>query len=257
MTVSALYEGTIRHRRHAVRPTEFTHRLTLAYVDLDELVGLLGGMLVRGRPGLVRFRRADYLGDPEVPLSDAVRALVAQRTGVTPDGPVGVLTGLRSFGHCFNPVSFYYCHDGGGRLAALVAEVTNTPWGERHAYVLPVPADVPRADVPRAGGPPWALRARAAKQLHVSPFMPLDQVYEIRATSPGPTLSVHIDSRQDGASAFDATLSLRRRPLTRATLAQATARHPAATLRVLTLIYRHALGLWWRGVPLHPHRGAT
>jgi DUF1365 family protein len=252
MSASALYEGTIRHRRHAVCPTEFTHRLTLAYVDLDELPSLLGGMLVRSRPGLVRFHRADYLGDPEVPLSEAVRVLVAQRIGAAPDGPVGLLTGLRSFGHCFNPVSFYYCHDRGGRLAALVAEVTNTPWGERHAYVLPGPADVPGA-----GEPPWVLRAGAAKQLRVSPFMPLDQVYEIRATSPGPTLSVHIDSRQDGASVFDATLSLRRRPLTRATLAQATARHPAATLRVLTLIYRRALGLWLRGVPPHPHRGAA
>ena len=254
MSASALYEGTIRHRRHTVRATEFTHRLTLAYVDLDELAGLLGGMLVRGRPGLVRFRRADYLGDPEVPLSEAVRTLVTQRTGVTPDGPVRVLTALRSFGHCFNPVTFYYCHDGGGRLSALVAEVTNTPWGERHAYVLPVP--VP-GDARGAGDSPAVFHARVAKQLHVSPFMPLDQVYEIRATPPGPTLSVHIDSRQDGVSAFDATLSLRRHPLTRATLAQATARHPAATLRVLTLIYRHALGLWLRGVPLHPHRGAA
>jgi DUF1365 family protein len=254
MSASALYEGTIRHRRHAVRATEFTHRLTLAYVDLDELPGLLGGMLARRRPGLVRFRRADYLGDPAVPLSEAVRALVAQRTGAAPDGPVRVLTGLRTFGHCFNPVSFYYCHDAGGHLTALVAEVTNTPWGDRHAYVLPAPAP---ADVPGTGEPPGVLRARAAKQLHVSPFMPLDQVYEIRATPPGPTLSVHIESRQDGASAFDATLSLRRRPLTRATLADATARHPAATLRVLTLIYRHALGLWLRGVPLHPHRRAA
>ncbi len=87
--------------------------------------------------------------------------------------------------------------------------------------------------------------------------MPLDQDYDIRGTTPGPTLSVHIESRRHGAPAFDATLSLRRRPLTRATLAKATARHPAATLRVLALIYGHALGLWLRSLPLHPHRGAT
>ena len=245
MSVSALYEGTIRHRRYAVRATEFTHRLTLAYVDLDELPGLLGGMLARRGPGLVRFRRADYLGDPGAPLDEAVRALVAQRTGAAPGGPVRVLTGLRSFGHCFNPVSFYYCYDDAGRLAALVAHVTNTPWGERHAYVLP------------AGASAGVLRGSAPKHLHVSPFMPLDQDYDIRATTPGPTLSVHIESRHHGAPAFDATLRLRRRPLTRATLAKATARHPAATLRVLALIYGHALGLWLRSVPLDPHRGAT
>ncbi len=158
MSVSALYEGTIRHRRYAVRAVQFTHRLTLAYVDLDELPGLLGGSLVRRRPGVVRFRRADYLGDPAVPLGDAVRTLVAQRTGAAPGGPVRVLTGLRSFGHCFNPVSFYYCHDDAGRLAALVAHVTNTPWGERYAYVLP------------PGESAGVLRGSASKQLHVSPF---------------------------------------------------------------------------------------
>jgi uncharacterized protein len=260
VSCSALYEGTVRHRRFAVRATEFTHRLTLAYIDLGELPGLLGGMLAQRRPGPVRFRRADYLGDPGMPLDEAVRALVAQRTGAAPDGPVRVLTSLRSFGHCFNPVSFYYCHDAAGHLAALVAEVTNTPWGERHAYVLAAEASagVPEGDASGAGIPSGGiLRGSAAKQLHVSPFMPLHQDYEIRATTPGPTLSVRIESRQDGAAAFDATLRLHRRPLTRATLADATGRHPAATLRVLALIYGHALGLWLRGVPLHPHRGAA
>ena len=86
----------------------------------------------------MRFRRSDYLGDPAVPLADAVRALVAERLGSAPQGPIRLLTHLRTFGHCFNPVSFYYCFAADGeRLEAIVAEVTNTPWGERHAYVLP------------------------------------------------------------------------------------------------------------------------
>ncbi|MEA2323929.1 MAG: uncharacterized protein QOD81_3779, partial [Solirubrobacteraceae bacterium] len=131
---SALYEGTVRHRRFAVRHSEFRHRLALAYVDLDELPDLLGGRLASPRPGIVRFRRADYLGDPATPLGDAVRGLVAERTGRDPGGPVRLLTQLRTLGHCFNPVSFYYCFDGEDRMQAMVAEVTNTPWGERHAY---------------------------------------------------------------------------------------------------------------------------
>ena len=72
-----------------------------------------------------------------MPLADAVRDLVEERTGARPAGPIRLLTHLRSFGHCFNPVSFYYCFDPAGeRVEAVVAEVTNTPWGERHAYVL-------------------------------------------------------------------------------------------------------------------------
>ncbi|QEC50844.1 DUF1365 domain-containing protein [Baekduia soli] len=244
MLQSAFYEGTVRHRRFAVRPHAFRHRISMAYVDLEELPRLLGGRLVRRGPGLVRFRRADYLGDPQVGLADAVRDLVAQRTGTAPDGPIRLLTQLRTFGHCFNPVSFYYCHRADGTLQCVVAEVTSTPWSERHAYVLPAPPD-------GAG----VIKGHFDKRLHVSPFMGMDQSYEWHATQPSParpTLSVHIESREGGERVFDATLSLRRAPFTPRTLARVVGRHPAATLRVLALIYAHAAALALKRVPIHP-----
>jgi DUF1365 family protein len=234
---SAIYEGTVRHRRFADRSNEFTHNVALAYVDLDELPELP----LRGR--LVRFERSDYLGDPSQPLSDAVRDLVEARTGSRPRGPIRLLTQLRSFGHCFNPVSFYYCFDPASeRLDAVVAEVTNTPWGERHAYVVERSDDGPRV-----------LRGDSEKLLHVSPFMGMDHRYEWRVADPGETLSVHIASQRDGAVAFDATLSMRRRPFSRRSLAGMTARYPVANARVLALIYAHALGLKLKGVRVHPH----
>ncbi len=239
MTASAIYEGTIRHRRFAVRAHEFRHRLALLYLDLDELDGLLGGRLVAGRPGLVRFRRGDYLGDPGVGLAAAVRTLVARRTGERPMGPIRLLTQLRTFGHCFNPVSFYYCFTCDEQLDAVVAEVTSTPWGERHAYVLGRTSEG------------QVLGASLPKALHVSPFMGMRQRYEWRVAAPGPTLSVHIESIERERRAFDATLALRRAPLTRSGLARVTARYPAATLRVLALIYGHALALKLKGVPVH------
>jgi DUF1365 family protein len=233
---SAIYEGTIRHRRFAVREHEFRYRIAMAYIDLDELPTLLDGRLTRKRPGLVRFRRADYLGDPRTPLDQAVRTLVEERLGTAPQGPIRLLTHLRNFGHCFNPVSFYYCFAPDGEtLEAIVAEVTNTPWGERHAYVLQAGDPLPRGGFDKA--------------LHVSPFMPMDQRYTWRAPAPGETLSVQIDSAQNSEKAFDATLGLKRRPLTR----RALARHPAATLRMLALIYGHALALKLKGVPVQPH----
>jgi DUF1365 family protein len=241
MTASALYEGTIRHRRFAVREHSFSYPLALAYIDLDELDGLLDGRLVARGLRLVRFRRADYLGDPSVPLAAAVRQRVAAESGVSIDGPIRVLTQLRSFGHCFNPVSFYYCFDRSERLQAVVAEVNNTPWGERHAYVLP------------RAGEGAVLGGEFSKRLHVSPFMGMDQRYAWRASSPGPALSVHIESHESGRRAFDATLSLRRRELTVGALRRMTWRYPAATLRVLALIYGHALALWVKGVPVHRH----
>jgi len=240
VSASAIYEGTIRHRRYAVRQHEFSHRLALAYLDLDELDGLLGGRLTASRPGLVRFRRADYLGDPATPLVEAVREEVERATGELPAGPIRLLTQLRTFGHCFNPVSFYYCFTAHEQLEAVVAEVTSTPWGERHAYVLRRAAEGP------------VLAAGFAKQLHVSPFMGMEQRYLWRVAAPGATLSVHIESQEHAQRAFDATLTLRRKPLSSGGLASVTARYPAATLRVLALIYGHALALKLKGVPVHP-----
>ncbi len=240
-TASCLYQGTIRHRRRAPQ-TGFSHRLTLAYVDLDELPHLLGGRLVRSQPGLLRFRRRDYLGDRGTPLADAVRDRVQALSGSRPAGPIRLLTQLRSWGLCFNPVSFYYCLDADAeRVETVLAEVTNTPWGERHSYLLHGAAD---------GG---VLRGRFAKELHVSPFMGMDHTYEARATEPDQALSVYIESLRDGNAVFDATLAMTRVALTRRSAARLTVRYPAATARVLALIYGHAVGLKLAGARVHPH----
>ncbi len=238
-TASCIYEGTVRHRRVEPRRS-FEHRIALFYLDLDELPGLLGGRLVARRPGALRFRARDYLGGGALPLDRAVRDCAEQALGRRPAGPIRLLTQLRSFGHCFNPVSFYYCFDGGGeRVEAVIAEVTNTPWGERHAYVVP------------------AGRATLPKRHHVSPFMGMDYEYTVRAGRPAGRLGVHIESRRRGELTFDATLALRRRELTRRSAAALAGRYPFANLRVLALIYGHAVGLKLAGAPVHRHPKAT
>jgi hypothetical protein len=247
VSASAIYTGTIRHRRVAPA-TQFSHRVALAYLDLDELPSLMGGRLVKRGPGALRFRRADYLGPASLPLEVAVRDRVAELSGERPTGPIRLLTQLRSFGLCFNPVSFYYCFegDGSGEVHSVLAEVTNTPWGESYSYLLSE----------RAIGSA-VLHGRFAKELHVSPFMGMDHVYEARATRPGETLSVHIESHRGGRLTFDATLAMRREPLTHGTVARMIARHPLATPRVLGLIYGHAVRLRLRGARVHPHPEAA
>ena len=243
-TASCLYTGTIRHRRTVPR-NEFRQRITLAYIDLDELPRLLGGRLTRRRPGPLRFRREDYLGDPALGLDEAVRERVRALTGERPSGPIRLLTQLRSFGLCFNPVSFYYCFDpAGATLEHVLAEVTNTPWGERRAYAL---------SDHRSGS--RVVAGEFAKELHVSPFFGMDHRYHARASAPGQTLSFHIENEHRGAIVFDATLRMNRRELTPA--AVFCARHPADTARVLALIYGRALGLKLRGARYHPHPSAV
>jgi len=250
---SCLYEGSVRHRRHGNPDAEFHHRLFMAYLDLDELPQLFDGRWLWSarRPALAWFRRADHLGDPAMPLSEAVHALVLERTGVHVQGPIRLLTHLRYFGHCFNPVSFYYCFDRAGRsVVAVVAHVTNTPWGESHSYVLAVDSAADHGTVSLING-------RMEKELHVSPLMGMDHTYDWRVTEPAERLSVHIESLGvDGESVFDATLALRRRELTTAAMTSALARFPLLTLRIVASIYGHALRLRLRGAPYHPHPDA-
>jgi len=251
MSASAVYEGTVRHRRFTPVEHEFTYRHAMLLLDLDELPQVLEAhpLYSARRSAPVRFRREDYLGDPQRPLADCVRELVKERTGARPAGPVRLLTTLRTLGHNFNPVCFYYCFGPGGeRVEAVVAQVTNTPWGESHSYVL------------HRDGKHSVMRDTMDKVFHVSPFIGMDNRYDWRVTEPHGRLLVHIDERDsEGREVFDATLSLIRRELTRARLTRLLVRFPATSLRVLALIYWNALKLKLKGAPYfrHPDTGES
>lgn len=244
---SALYRGRLRHRRHAPRPHAFEYTLFMVYLDLAELDGVFRGRWLWStrRAALAWLRRADYLGDPAVPLDAAVRDRVERETGTRPTGPIRMLTHLRMFGFVFNPVTFYYCFDAAGtRVETIVAEITNTPWRERHAYVLGAEADRGRGDVHRYAFP---------KRFHVSPFLPMDLGYDWRFGTPGRTLAVHMDDLAGGRKVFDATLALERVEITAGSLARTLAAFPFMTLKVIAAIYWQALRLWLKRTPFHTH----
>ncbi|MDT8319123.1 MAG: DUF1365 domain-containing protein [Xanthomonadales bacterium] len=244
---SGIYLGRVRHRRFGPRPHRFRYRMFMMYLDLAELPRLFRGRWFWSacRAALARFCREDHFGDPAVPLDQEVRELVFQRTGRRPTGPIRLLTHLRYFGFVFNPVSFYYCFDERDqRVDAIVAEVNNTPWGERHCYVLPRESDHGR------GG---RQRFFHAKEMHVSPFMAMDVDYDWRFSPPGERLTVHMENARDGSKLFDATLDLRRREISGPALAAALAAYPFMTLKVILAIHWEALRLWLKGVPVHDH----
>ena len=177
---SCFYQGWVLHRRQTPRYHSFRYPLSLLYLDLDEIEALFSGSWWRScrRWAPVSWRRQDYLGAASgLTLSESVRQLVTERTGQRPNGPIRLLTHPRYWGYGFNPVSFYYCYDlpGDRQPSTIVAEITNTPWGERHAYVLPIAQAETRGD--------WHLW-RMAKAFHVSPFMPMTQDYEWRSVAP-------------------------------------------------------------------------
>jgi DUF1365 family protein len=241
---SALYEGWVSHRRHDPVEHGFRYPVFMAYLDLGELpeaLDPLSGWSAR-RPAPAWFRRSDHLGPREAPLDRVVRDTVGAALGSRPQGPVRLLTNLRYFGHCFNPVSFYFCFaEDGARLEAVLAEVTNTPWGESHTYAI------------GADGSTRVASGRLEKRLHVSPLMSMDHVYEWRASVPAERVQVHIASHRAGTRAFDATLSMERRELDPASARRMLVRYPMITVQVLSRIYWQALRLRLKGAPWHPH----
>jgi uncharacterized protein len=230
-------------------PTEhaFEYRLFMMFLDLAELDTMFKGRWLwsSSRSAPARFRREDHLGDPALPLADAVRDLVARETGARPTGPIRLLTHLRYFGYCFNPVSFYYCYDARAeRVETIIAEVNNTPWGERHCYVLSEPMNIGRLEHKRYA---------PTKQMHVSPFMPMAVAYDWRFSTPGERLAVHMQVAKAGVKLFDATLDLERIPITAASLARTLIAYPLMTLKVIVAIHWQALRLWLKRTPIYDH----
>ena len=184
-----------------------------------------------------------------MPLDVSVRDLVQRETGCRPAGPIRLLTHLRYFGYVFNPVSFYYCFDRDAEhVETIVAEVTNTPWGERHCYVLPRTSNAERGS---------HIHAQPAKAMHVSPFMEMEVAYDWRFSAPGGRLAVHMENRRKGVKIFDATLDLRRRAITGGSLARALLRYPLMTLQIIVAIHWQALMLWMKGSPVYDHPDKT
>lgn len=251
---SCIYRGSVRHRRFYPTPHMFAYSLFMMYVDLEELPTLFAGRWFWSskRFALAQFRRTDHLGDPHVPLDDAVRHLVEQRVGARPQGPIRLLTHLRYFGYCFNPVSFYFCYDPTGRhVETIVAEITNTPWNEQYCYVLGEALNEVKGN---------KKRYRFSKTFHISPFIDMDSDYDWRFCAPDHQLTIHMENRNGSGKLFDATMTLRRQEITGPALAAALVRYPLMTSKVIAAIYWQAFRLWWKKTPVYDHpskRGLT
>jgi DUF1365 family protein len=242
---SCIYRGHVRHRRFERVNREFRYPIRFLYVDLAELPHIAAQLpcFSLRRRALASVCRADHLGDPQVDLATAVRQFAASESGRLLDGPVRLLTLWRSFGFYFSPVNFFFLFDADGQVDAIVAEVTNTPWRERHCYVLGAHNQTA----------PGRCGFRHAKVFHVSPFLDLDLEYRWRLTHPGSSLTIHLEAWRADKCQLDATLTLERRELTTAAWLGTLVRYPLVPARVLAGIYWEALRLWIHKAPFYPH----
>lgn len=241
---SAIGTGSVWHWRRTPVMHRFVYRLYFSLIDLAEIETVFSASRLWSieRFNLVSYRRRDYLAPRHKPLDVAVRDCVHERTGRRPAGRILMLGHLRQWGMSFNPVVFYFCLDERGRPEYIVAEIHNTPWNERHAYVL---------DCRNQAGPEY--RFTFSKDFHVSPFLPMDIEYDWRFRIDDDALDIHMALKGEERECFVAGMSLSLIPMTGPVMRRMPIEFPLITLRVVVGIYWQAFRLWLRKVPFYPH----
>ena len=158
-----------------------------------------------------------------------------------------MLAHLRYFGYCFNPVTFYYCFNReDNKVDFILAEVTNTPWGEKHSYVLSA-----------SKNSKGKIKSTMKKELHVSPFWDMDHLYDWSFSSPTEKLGVYMKNFKEGEKVFDATLNLKRLILSKKSLLFTIFKFPFMTVKVVFWIHLQAFFLWLRGATFFIHPSKT
>lgn len=248
---SAIYTGKVRHRRFSPKQHEFEYHVFMMYLDTNEIdsVFSLSGFWSLKHFAPAQFKRADFhidqhhLGTNKLPsIDESVRNTLESATGTRPTGPIRMLVNLRYWGVNMNPISTYYCFDDAGeKLIAILAEVHNTPWNERHAYVLTGEDFTHKQHV------------NFPKEFHVSPFNPIKMDYRWHSTTPYQTLTLHLENWHDNSKIMDATMMLAREEISTQSLNRILIRFPWMTVKVISAIYWQALKIWWKGVPIFSH----
>jgi DUF1365 family protein len=241
---SAIYTGWVGHRRFLPKKHQLRYNVFMMLLDLDELDEIFNKSWLWSTKkwGLAQFKREDFFGDKSIPLDIAVRKRVEEEAGFYPQGPIRLLTNLRYFGFIMNPISCYYCFDKNEKLQAILAEVNNTPWNERHGYVLVCDPDKDQQQI------------TFDKKLHVSPFNPMDIEYHWKSNLPAKNLRIYMQNYRKGNIEFDASVVLERQEITVSRLRWLIVKYPFMTLKVMAAIYWQAMLLLLKKVPVYSHK---
>jgi len=237
VTDSAIYHGKVYHERFLPTQHKFSYDINLFWLALRDINTIASQVdrFTLDKWGPAQFRRSDYLGPATVPLEDAVLEKMNTLSETPLEGDVFMLGQLRTWGIYFSPVNFYYLKDTTGTFTHLLAEVSNTPWNERHYYLVDLDT-----------------QSDTQKAFHVSPFNPMDMQYKWRITQPSTTLSLVMDCVREDKE-FSAGINLSRMPLDNANLSKAIKRIPSMTIKTVIGIYWQALKLFIKRTPLYSH----
>ncbi|CUS48900.1 MAG: COG3496 family uncharacterized protein [Idiomarinaceae bacterium HL-53] len=240
---SALYWGMVRHRRMVPRPHHFQYQLVQWAFDLKRLEYLNGISkwlsTSEQKWAPFQFRSTDYLRGYYQPenesLHDAVLRKMSELAKQSISGRVVFLGNIRNWGFYFSPINCFFTQDESGEFTHMLAEVSNTPWNERHYYLVPLPVN-----------------ETTQKEFHVSPFNPIDMTYHWRISPPQTRCLVHISAVREQVE-FDATVTLRRSELNPKNISHVLRRQPLFFFKTIFGIYWQAMKLLFKRMPIYAH----
>lgn len=238
---SAIYQGEVNHYRFVPKKNKFKYKIFMTYLDLDELGHIFDNITFwsdNNSKNLAYFKRDDYLKPSNTPLKDIVKKIIFDKTKVNHTGPIRMLTHLRILGCCFNPVTFYYCfNETDTNLDFVIAEITNTPWDERHQYLV---------DLRYQDDKPFS------KAFHISPFMDMDMQYDWKFNLPKDKL--HIDMKVNKEKCYlNVNLALNKKPITKSNMNYLLLKSSLINYKVIWGIYWQAAKLYLKKFPFYDH----
>lgn len=248
---SALYAGHVFHARHRPHAHKMRYRVFSLLLDLDELPLLDKGLRLFGynRRAAMSFHDSDHGVGERGGLKKWVARHLGQADIVISQERLRVemLCYPRMFGYVFNPLTVYFCHDrqDDDRLVAILYEVCNT-FHERHTYIIPATA-----------GANGSVQHSCAKEMYVSPFVPMDCTYEFRIQPPADQVLVAINERDGEGELLFASFAGKRRALGGNALIKALLSYPLMTVKIMGAIHWEALLLWAKGNPIYRHKTAS
>jgi hypothetical protein len=200
----------------------------------------------------LRFIEKDYLRGEPFSLSKRIADKVKSLQGHTDIHRIVMLVQVRCFGIYFSPANFYFCYDKNDNCTQMLAEVSNTPWNERHYYLI----NLSNANEDKV----------TKKVFQVSPFMDLDMSYFWHIKPPTQVddrLLIKIENKREyqkkcsNEKLFDATLVMNKLPFTKQVLRRVWCQLPIMTIKIIASIYWQALKIFVKRIPFIGYQKIT
>lgn len=232
--------GKITHARRSPHRHVFTYDMAWHVVDLNAIEQWVsqGRFRKHNQWAWNSIHDRDYVDrSSSASIANKLQAYLAKQ-GLVGCDRLYLMTHPRFMGFGFNSVSFYFCYQG-EEIKAIVSEINNTPWQEKHLYYHPIEDNSVNQ---------W--RFVFDKSFHISPFVEMGISYDWQFNLDQEGFGVAMKLSRSGEPIMSVLLN------TEWNKPEADHQRPffsGQALKMWLAIYWQAFRLWLKRTPVHEH----